>query len=584
MLNLLKIKTEALKVSAFLVLVAVPVTLSLAATKIEINGLEEGLKQNVDARVSAIDEKLINTSFRFKRYLYLEIQKALRAKGYYSPTMKFDEQGANDNNTLIVNIIPGPPTINESINVTFHGAGENDPDYLKIKQKYDEQKGKILDHSVYESLKKLFPNLALKKGYFDAELTESQLGIAKEQNKAYWTIDFNTGERYRFGPVNFTGSQIKESFLRSIIPFNEGDYFTSEQIGVFNRQLSSTNWFSSVTIAPQFDQARESKILPLDVVLMPRKANSIETGIGYSTSVGPRAKITWNKPWLNYLGHSLQTSLSVSKPEQELTFNYKMPLSKSPLVHYYSLQGGYKRENNNDTNSRSMTAIIARHWDFPVSWNRVISFTANYDDFTQGDERHKTFLLYPSVMISRMRSDGKLVPMWGDFQQYSIDYSNKIWGSDISLIALQLQNTWIRSISDKNRFIARGSWGYIHANDFSRVPPSLRYFAGGDRSIRGYDYKTVSPRDDKGKLIGGTRLATGSIEYQYNVKGPWWGAMFFDAGQVANKFTQRGIKTGAGVGIRWSSPVGPVKFDIAVPISSDEKHRPHFYISLGPEL
>jgi translocation and assembly module TamA len=98
------------------------------------------------------------------------------------------------------------------------------------------------------------------------------------------------------------------------------------------------------------------------------------------------------------------------------------------------------------------------------------------------------------------------MPTWGDSQRYSVDYSNTMWGSDINFI-MQAQDVWIRTLYDRHRFVVRGNLGWIEADNFDKVPPDLRFFAGGDRSIRGYKYKSISPKDDDGKLIGASKLA-----------------------------------------------------------------------------
>lgn len=110
------------------------------------------------------------------------------------------------------------------------------------------------------------------------------------------------------------------------------------------------------------------------------------------------------------------------------------------------------------------------------------------------------------------------------------------------------------------------------------------FFAGGDRSIRGYDYKSLSPRDASGDLRGAKRLLTASLEYQFNVTGSWWGAAFVDTGEAVDRLDSTHFKTGAGLGIRWQSPVGPVKLDIARPIGDPDHKGFAFYIGLGPEL
>lgn len=118
-------------------------------------------------------------------------------------------------------------------------------------------------------------------------------------------------------------------------------------------------------------------------------------------------------------------------------------------------------------------------------------------------------LIYPGVSVNRTRSRGGLMPTWGDSQRYSVDYSNTMWGSDINFIVMQAQDVWIRTLYDRHRFVVRGNLGWIEADNFDKVPPDLRFFAGGDRSIRGYKYKSISPKDDDGKLIGASKLATG---------------------------------------------------------------------------
>lgn len=116
--------------------------------------------------------------------------------------------------------------------------------------------------------KKSLTSIALRKGYFDSEFTKAQLGIALGLHKAFWDIDYNSGERYRFGHVTFEGSQIRDEYLQNLVPFKEGDEYESKDLAELNRRLSATGWFNSVVVAPQFDKARETKVLPLTGVVL----------------------------------------------------------------------------------------------------------------------------------------------------------------------------------------------------------------------------------------------------------------------------------------------------------------------------
>ncbi|WP_428978765.1 autotransporter assembly complex protein TamA [Brenneria tiliae] len=557
-----------------------------ANVRLQVVGLQGELQKNVRIRLSTIAVDEVNADGRFRNRVDDAIRQGLRALGYYDPQIAFEFRPAVNGGrpVLIASVTPGEPVKIADVNVVLRGGSREDQDYQQLLREGTPERGAVLNHGDYDRFKNSLNSLSLRKGYFDAHFLLSRLGVIQEERQAFWDIDFDSGERYRFGEVKFQGSQIRDDYLQNLVPFGDGEPYSSESLGELNRRLSATGWFNSVVVAPDFSQSKESKVLPLDAVVTPRTRNRIETGVGYATDVGPRFKTTWNKPWLNSRGHSLESSLSVSAPEQSLDLSYKIPLLKNPLEQYYLLQGGFKREDLNDTKSDSTTLNVARYWDLSSGWQRAVNLRWSLDHFTQGSVTDTTMLIYPGVSINRTRQRGGLMPVWGDTQRYSIDVSDTLWGSDIDFTIFQAQNVWIRTLAEKHRFVARGNLGWIETNNFSRVPPSLRFFAGGDRSIRGYKYKSISPRDGEDKLTGASKLATGSLEYQYNVSGKWWGAVFVDSGEAVNDIKQSDFKTGAGVGVRWASPIGPVKLDIATPIGDAEKNDVQFYIALGPEL
>ncbi|MGB4344512.1 MAG: BamA/TamA family outer membrane protein, partial [Moraxellaceae bacterium] len=124
--------------------------------------------------------------------------------------------------------------------------------------------------------------------------------------------------------------------------------------------------------------------------------------------------------------------------------------------------------------------------------------------------------------------------------------------------------------------------GSIVTSSFDDVPVSMRFFAGGDQSVRGYDYKSISPRDELGIAVGGRNLATGSLEYNYTVYPKWRVALFTDAGSAFNSVNEP-MKVGAGTGVRWVSPLGPIRLDFAWSVSEPEvDFRIHFF--MGPSL
>lgn len=574
------------RMSPLLLLFVAVSSAKTADLSLDVKGLSGDLEQNVRALLSTIpDDEIANTP-RFTRRVDDEIRRGLRAKGYYDPEIRFEvvKPALALKPVLTAIVEPGDPVRIEETRINIEGQAREDEAYIQLLKTGVPPDGTILDHGTYDSFKSSLTGLAIRRGYFDADITKSQLGVAASELQAFWDIDFDSGDRYRFGYVEFINSQIDDRYLQNLIPFKEGDYYSSAELSELNRRLSSTGWFNSVVVAPKFTGVYGDKMLPLEGVLSPRSQNIIELGGGFSTDIGPKVTANWRKPWVNSQGHSFQSSINLSVPEQSIDFSYKIPLLKSPLEQYYVLQTGFRREDRNDTQSDSTAVNVARFWDNSSGWQRAINMRWSLDHFTQGLTTNTTMLLYPGVSLNRTRQRGGLMPVWGDSQRYSVDVSDTTWGSDVNFVAAQAQNVWIRTLADRHRFVVRGNVGWIETGDFSKVPPSLRFFAGGDRSIRGYKFRSISPRDSDNKLTGASKMATGSLEYQYNVSGRWWVAAFADGGDAVNKLDDYSFKKGAGMGVRWASPIGPIKLDIAAPIGDKDERGLQFYIGLGPEL
>lgn len=490
---------------------------------------------------------------------------------------------------LVATVKAGDPVRIQSAEFSVKGVDLDDREHRSVFRSLRRElpkKGDQLNHGTYTNFKSLVERTAMRYGYFDGEFIESELQVNAVTNEGGWLVVYDPKERYRYGSVTFKGSQIREEVLENLVPFEKGEAYSSDGIAELNRRLSATGWFNSIVVTPDISKSRKSgeKELPVEARVSPKTKNALEVGLGYSTDVGPRGKLIWKKPWINDSGHSLQSETDVSGLEQMLDFSYKLPLEKNALEHFWLFRSGYKHEDLNDTMSDAMSLEAARRWEPYEGWQKGVALKWRYDDFKQGSIANRTMMLFPEISLSRSRSRGGLMPRWGDSQRYTVGYASRMWGSEIDALMVEAQYVLIRTYARDHRFVLRSHLGWIETSDFNDVPPDLRYFAGGDRSIRGYDYESISPKDENGELLGASRLLTGSIEYQLRVTGNWWGAVFLDIGRADNKFEFSNFKKGAGVGIRWESPLGPVKLDIARPVGDSQESGIQFYIGLGPEL
>lgn len=561
--------------------VALVVTMpALAETELSIVGLKGSLKKNVDIYIAAIPKEDYSTSLRFKGQVEKEIRTALKALGRYQPDIVFSVEEDGEDSTLTVTVDAGPSTKIARSDIQIKGEAADDLDFFVLKRDSDLELGRTLNHGKYDAFKSSLESLALRKGYFDAELKTSRLEVAPGRNQAFIHIEFDSGKRYKYGDILITGSQINEAKVRSLAPFDEGDYYLVSQVGEFNQRLSSVGWFSSIFVGGDVSDL-EGDVVPIQVNLRPEVRNKIETGIGYSTDVGARLKFNWRKPWINSEGHSLDVRTEISKVQPKVQATYKIPLD-NVLDDYYQLIGAIRYVDNHDTISTEYHLGVERHWNFDQVWDGVASVRLLYEDYNQGAfETGSAFMVIPGVSIDRTRLRGGSWPTWGDKQLLKLEYSDPALGSDTRLAKLRGRSAWIRTFADDHRGLARLDAGAIWAEKVEDIPPSMRFFIGGDSTLRGYSYESISPRDSEGQQIGGEFMLASTLEYQYRLTGNWWGALFYDYGSSWSDTPD--WQAGAGVGIRWASPVGPIRLDFAWGLDKpDDRFQIHFV--LGPEL
>ncbi|MDU0354545.1 BamA/TamA family outer membrane protein [Paraglaciecola aquimarina] len=209
-------------------------------------------------------------------------------------------------------------------------------------------------------------------------------------------------------------------------------------------------------------------------------------------------------------------------------------------------------QNNNDTHSDKLSVSVTRNWTVENSdWQRSAFLKLEQETFVQGIDPEQTIqLLMPGFTLSRLRTKGGLDVYWGDRQSITTEFASDSLLSDINMFRVTALSKWLRSI-DEHRFLLRFQAGGISTSSFDRVPASLRYFAGGDQSVRGFGYETLSPyeldENNEKSLTGGQYLTVASIEYSYPVVEDWRASVFVDAGNASDNIAED-IATGYGIG------------------------------------
>ena len=538
------------------------------------------LKKNIEAYIGDLSEGDLRTLQAAKRTVLKQTRLASQALGYYQTqiVLRISE---GDEPVLHVDVERGDPVRLRTVNIQVKGEAAELPAFTVADDKRL-QVGARLDHSAYDDVKSMLQNQALRFGFFAAQFTQSEILIDPQIGTADINLVFDSGPRYRLGEVHFSEqAKIDPELLQRLLPFTPGTPYSSALVARLSQNLQSTGYFQQVRV-DAVGTADGPLDIPVEVSLEAIKPRTLSVGLGFSTDVGPRGRFGWERHRVNSHGHKLGFDSEISQPRQNISAWYQVPLA-APLTDYVRFSSGYQREELVDADSRLVNLAVQWHARLPSEWLRVISLRWEQEDydFGSGSKDGRSSFLMPGIGYSVLRSDSPLDPSQGYRLQWDVRGAKQGILADADVLHVTALARGLLTFADNHRLLGRAQIGAIGTNNYSKVPPSLRFFAGGDQSVRGYDYQTLSPRDAQGNREGGRYMFAGSLEYQYSIAERWRVATFVDQGNAFNSLTDT-MNTGVGFGLRWVSPVGPLRLDLAHALHEDKGWRIHF--SMGPEL
>ncbi|MES2818233.1 MAG: autotransporter assembly complex family protein [Pseudomonadota bacterium] len=548
---------------------------------IRISPANPTLEANIHGYLSPVDERDPDELLRFSRTARSQAEQAARALGYYQARIDSRIE-AGSPPRLILDIQPGEPLRLREVTLRIDGPAR-DLKAFRLPHSAALKPGAVLNHGSYEDAKRLIQSQASRYGFFSGRFTRQRLSIDPRAGIADIELIFDSGPRYTLGAVSFQGdSPFDDELLQRMVPFEPRTPYDSERIAELDQALQSSGFFDSVRVDVSPGQA-SGQLIPVQVQLATREPRTLGLGLGYSTDVGPRGRANWTRHWANPQGHSYGAEAELSAPRQNIGLWYDIP-GDPPQTDKWRLAGGYQNQEiaNTDTTSRLLTFGPEWHSQRPSGWQRVLSLKYHYEQYELGSDSGTSSLLMPGVSYSYLRSDNSIDPSRGYRLQFDLAAAKEGLVSDADVLHGNVMLKGLTTQWQDHRFLGRLQLGSTLTGDYDAVPPSLRFFAGGDQSVRGYDYQSLSPVNAEGDRIGGRYLVAGSLEYQYSLAERWRVAAFVDQGTASNSLDFGSLKTGIGLGVRWVSPVGPLRLDLARGLDEDGGFRVHF--SMGPEL
>ena len=558
-----------------------PLSSAAITFKVELNN--ERIKDNVLAFLQSktYDCQAVSSKIsRQHRDLLALVQTAVQPFGYFNTEIivKVSPQVICEN--IELKVILGPLTlINES---KIELIDSSDDGFIQLLKTHDLQSGQPLKQIKYEQLKSQLIDLANEKFYLDAEFTEQKIDVYPETNQADITLKFNPGPRYQVSTLNVDVDEpfLSKELINNLINIKAGQYLTQTQLYQLKQKLNSYGYFNQVLFNID-DSAKENGTVPITIKLSPAAKYDYSVGLGYSTDSGAKASFKYNNHRLNNSGHQFNSQLNLSQLSNEFAAAYKIPSKQSPASKWFNVQLGYRDEQTDNIDSQTTKIGFSKTRIQNNRWQNINFIDVLNEAFDTGVEQGESLLVVPGISWSLTDADNLSRPSRGYKIQTEFKGSSEDLLSDASFAQLTLSGKYIHSLGATNRLLYRAQLGVTASSDFDELPTTYRFCAGGDQSIRGFDFESISPLNASGDLAGGKHLAVGSVEFEHQFAPQWAVATFTDFGDAfSSKFD---FKFSVGAGIRWFSPIGPIRVDIGVPLDQ-EKSDFRLHVTIGPDL
>jgi translocation and assembly module TamA len=582
-----------------------------ANIEVEIRGVDEQLRTNVLAYLSFDRYKKrtdlsTDTVERLHSRVEREVESALKPFGYYEPRVESEVKDLGSGDWRVsIDIDPGTPVLLAKIDVRVNGPGATDALFERITSKPTLYPGDRLSHAVYEAIKSDLQRTAATYGYLDAKLTRNELVVDPKSHTANVTLEMETGERYRFGATSIEQTSVRDSLVRRYLRYHEGEYFDLTQILRTQFALDDAQYFTNLEVLPQ-DADRRTHTVPVDIHADRSRRNRYSFGAGYATDTGVRGTLTWENRRINSLGHRFSVTVEASQVERYLLqARYIIPIG-DPAVENLTFQSTVEQLQLADitTHTQSIGPAVTKvtgSWQYV--WFANAMRTTDVNPFGQGRTER---MLVPGIDFASVPKGYLGEPIFQHPFFAEIRGSDAAIGSNANFLQLRIQAEHVFRLADKWHLLLRDEVGMTAVSHFERLPAVMRFFAGGDNSVRGFTFDELSPldsvavctHDQSGKLIlipgtnscvteqktvkdGGKNLITGTLEVIRDLPRNFGVAAFFDYGNAFNHFGDP-LEYSAGVGFRVRLPVVTLGVDVAQPLSRNA--GPRLHINFSPKL
>ncbi len=407
-----------------------------------------------------------------------------------------------------------------------------------------------------------------------------------------WVVE--AGEPARFGRIEVRGAKdVNPAFIERMVPFEEGEPFRPGPLEEYAKHLRDLGTFDGVRVVPG-DAISPDGTIPIIVEVTERKPRFVGAAASWSTTEGALLSAWWGHRNLFGNGETIRVEGSVSRlflnAYDDLQYRAGFTFTKPAIYTFRDtlVFANYLVRETPDAYTRTgfdSDISVLRKYGEEREYSLGLSGTVSRIDDAFGN--HEVALIGLPAIARFNFTDNRLDPTEGWRLLVGLEPSFGQIGASATMVQANITASAYYPLDAERRFVAAGQiiLGSIVGPDLEDVPANNRFYAGGGGTIRGYGFQFVSPRNGKGKIVGGRSIAVANLELRAKVTDTIGIVPFVDIGAAyRSEFPDFAYspKIGAGIGLRYFTGIGPIRLDVAFPLQEVKDDGPvSFYLSLG---
>ena len=536
------------------------------------------------------DAKSVLEARRQGRRAAKAVRAALNSIGHYDPEI---DLGIDETEppTATLRVDPGPEFALGPVEVNFNGSPPVDDVASKIRDELPVKQGQTAIPSKVIDAERWIAARLREGGYPNAEVRDKRVLGDRDAETIRVGYLVHTGPRVEFGDTLFPEEDVltKSSYLRRLVPYETGELYSPEALSTLNTRLAETRMFkvARASLAETSSGTSEDGREIRDVVikLTERQRNTVALGASYSTAEGIGLNAEFTRRNLTRRGDTLIADLTVAELERSLDVTWRRP-NEFGYGRGLVLNAGLIEETTDAYDRQALTLGAA--FEVIKSSDFTYSYGVNAEIGREEDEFGERDLQILSVFADGRldKTDSVLDPRKGWRVNGRVEPTYAFGDETNPYVRSVGQVSGYLPFDEDRRFVLAGRFkaGLVAGANAADIPVDDRFYSGGGGSVRGYAYQAIGPRADDGTPLGGKSVVEASVEARYRIRPNIGIVAFVDGGSVStDEFSNfEDARYGAGIGVRYSTPAGPIRLDVAAPLNpTDFDDAVQVYISIG---